>query len=77
MITMESISLVNAAYSDFDRMLLNEIQSFEMDEIRRKARLYEILQAASLREVTAMWEAMNATGVSLDPLVEALGRKLG
>lgn len=69
--TTQSISL------DFDRMLLNEIQSFEMDEIRRKARLYEILQAASLREVTAMWEAMNATGVSLDPLVEALGRKLG
>ena len=77
MITMESISLVNAAYSDFDRKLLNEIKAAEMDEIRRKARLYEILQAASLREITAIWEAANATGCSIEPMVEALGRKLG
>lgn len=65
------------SYSDFDIALLQEIHSAEIDEYRRKARLYEILQSASLREVTAMWEAANATGCSIEPMVEALGRKIG
>ena len=48
----------------------------DADELARKARLYDILSAASLREITAIWEAANATGCRIDPMVEALGRKI-
>ena len=63
-------------YTDFDKRFLRDSQTMELDELRRKARLYEIITAASMREIVAIWEAANATGCSIDPMVEALGRRI-
>jgi hypothetical protein len=51
-------------------------QSDELAELRKKARMYDILSAASKREIEAIWDAANATGCPIEPMVEALGKRI-
>jgi hypothetical protein len=44
----------------------------ELDELRKKARFFDILMGASKREVEAMWDFMNASGARYEPLIEEL-----
>jgi hypothetical protein len=72
-------------YTDFDRRFLDELRAeqadpqpfVDVDTLRRKARLYDILIGATTREFEAIMDAVNATGCNPEPLVEALGRKQG
>jgi hypothetical protein len=45
------------------------------DEVRQKARMFDVLIGASKREVEALWDFMNATGAQPEPLIEILERK--
>ena len=76
---------MNLFYDDFDRRFLAEVKrqneaetlvgTDELVELKRKARNYEILMGASKREIEAMWDAMNATGCPVQPLIDALERR--
>ena len=76
---------MNLFYDDFDRRFLAEIKrqneaetlvgTDELVELKRKARNYEILMGASKREIESMWDVMNATGCTVQPLIDALERR--
>ena len=76
---------MNLFYTDFDRRFLAEVKrqneaevtidADELAELRRKARNFDILMGASKREIEAMWDAMNATGCTVQPLIDALERR--
>lgn len=72
-------------YSDFDKRFLSALREQknetitvdrdEFEEVQRKARLFDVLIAASKREVEAMWDFMNATGARPEPLINELAEK--
>ena len=74
---------MNLFYTDFDRRFLAEVKrqetatisTDELEELKRKARNYEILMGASKREIESMWDVMNATGCAVQPLIDALERR--
>lgn len=71
---------MNAVCNDLDKQILAafaaENQSYlDLDELKRKARAFDILMGASKREIESMWDVMNATGCPVEPLIEALERR--
>ena len=76
---------MNLFYTDFDRRFLQEVKrqetatiaTHELEELKRKARNFDILMGASKREIEAMWDAMNGTGCPAQPLIESLARRQG
>ena len=80
---------MNLFYDDFDRRFLAEVKrqeeaetrmmipADELKELRRKARNFDILMGASKREIEAMWDGMNGTGVPAQPFIESLARRQG
>lgn len=49
----------------------------DMDELKRRARLYDVLRAATPREFTELWNENIKTGCRYDELVEGLARRQG
>lgn len=78
---------MNLFYNDFDRRFLAEVKrqneaetlvgTDELVELKRKARNFDILMGASKREIEAMWDTMNATGCPIEPMLDALARRIG
>lgn len=71
---------MNAICNDLDKKILAafaaENQAYlDLEELKRKARAFDIIMGASKREIEAMWDVMNATGCPVEPLIEALERR--
>ena len=74
---------MNLVYDDFYRRFLAEVKrqetatisTDELEELKRKARNFDILMGASKREIESMWDVMNATGCPVQPLIESLERR--
>ena len=76
---------MNLFYTDFDRRFLAEVKrqneaevtinADELEELKRKARNFDIIMGASKREIESMWDVMNATGCPAQPLIDALERR--
>ena len=52
-------------------------EHMDMDELKRRARLYDVLRAATPREFTELWNENIKTGCRYDELVEGLARRQG
>lgn len=63
---------MNLFYNDFDKRFLSaaqpaadpdtiHISHYELDRLRRKAHLYDVLIAMSQREISTMWDFRQAT----------------
>ena len=72
-------------FYDADRRFLAELKrqneaetlvgTDELAELKRKARNFDIIMGASKREIESMWDVMNATGCTVQPLIDALERR--
>ena len=61
------------AQQDLLNRLLPSMQAVLED--MRKAGNFDIIMGASKREIESMWDVMNATGCTVQPLIDALERR--